>query len=85
VLAFTAGGRFRGFIRFFFLNQGMAAAVAKIAARGICFAAAGAGYFKLTAAFVAKTGIDGIIGLALGALHFLLPFEEKIYYFVIHE
>ena len=35
VLALAAGGGFRGFIRFLFLNQGMPAAVAEIAVRRV--------------------------------------------------
>jgi hypothetical protein len=55
----------------------VAAAVAKIAARRVCFAAVGAGYFKLTAAFVAETGVSGIIGLAFGALHFSFTIRKE--------
>jgi hypothetical protein len=78
VLALTACGRFRGFIRFLFLNQGLAAAVAEIAVRRVCFAAVGAGYFKSTAAFVAEAGIGGIIRLAFGTLYLSFTIRRNI-------
>jgi hypothetical protein len=48
----------------------MAAAVAEVAVRRVCPAALRTGSLQFTAAFVAETGISGIIGLAYRALHF---------------
>jgi hypothetical protein len=64
------------------------ASVAEIAVRRIDFTALGAGYFKFAtalgagyfkfaAAFVAESGIGGIIGLALGALHVSLSIRGR--------
>jgi hypothetical protein len=47
----------------------VAAAVAEIAVRRICLVAFGAGYFQFAAAFVAESGVGGIIELTIWALH----------------
>jgi hypothetical protein len=55
----------------------MAAAVAKIAVRRVGSFAFGTGYFKLTAAFVAESGIGGVFRLASRALHFSLSIRRR--------
>jgi len=48
----------------------VAACIAKLAARWICFATLCADKFQIAAALVAEFGITGVIKLAFWAFHF---------------